>query len=230
MEPRGPRARMAGMSARDRAGWHGARRWPAIRPWDRLIRSLIVFIARGHRDGAVAICFGDFVCGGCAGWCDGRREPGAGAVGRRAQGAPRTSARSTMPASTRSHSAARAVLPKPSSTAWRGHTEYTMAINNLAQLSQGHQPLRRGRAADAARTRHRREELRAGPSQRRQRPQQPGPVAPGHQPPGRGRAADAARLAIDEKSFGAEHPEVAIASTTWLSCSRTRTGWRRPSR
>ena len=37
-------------------------------------------------------------------------------------------------------------------------------------------------------------------------------------------------LAIDEKSFGFDHPKVANASTTWLGCSRPRTGWQRPSR
>ena len=41
-------------------------------------------------------------------------------------------------------------------------------------------------------------------------------------------------LAIDEQSYGAEHPVVADwrrpTSTTWRSCSRPRTVWRRPSR
>ena len=37
-------------------------------------------------------------------------------------------------------------------------------------------------------------------------------------------------LAIDEKSYGPEHPNVAIASTTSRNCCRPRTGWRRPSR
>ena len=38
-------------------------------------------------------------------------------------------------------------------------------------------------------------------------------------------------LAIDEKSFGPEHPERGQpTSTTWRSCCRPRTGWRRPSR
>ena len=35
-------------------------------------------------------------------------------------------------------------------------------------------------------------------------------------------------LAIDEKSFGPDHPNVAIASTIWRSCFRTRTGFLRP--
>ena len=36
-------------------------------------------------------------------------------------------------------------------------------------------------------------------------------------------------LAIDEKSFGPEHPNVATASTTWPCCYETPTGWPRPS-
>ncbi len=78
------------------------------------------------------------------------------------------------------------------------------------RAAAGHQPAGRGRAADAPRAGHRREELRPRASRRRQRPQQPGAVAPGHQPAGRGRAADRRALAIDEKSFGPEHPNVAI--------------------
>ena len=56
---------------------------------------------------------------------------------------------------------------------------------------------------------HRRAVLRSRAPQRRPRPQQPGAVAPGHEPSGGGRAADAPALAIDEQSYGAEHPEVA---------------------
>ena len=38
-------------------------------------------------------------------------------------------------------------------------------------------------------------------------------------------------LAIDEQSYGAEHPlRRHPTSTTWRSCSRQRTVWRRPSR
>lgn len=47
----------------------------------------------------------------------------------------------------------------------------------------------RSRVADAPRACHRRAELREGPSQSRQRPQQFGVVASGHQPAGRGRTA-----------------------------------------
>ena len=37
-------------------------------------------------------------------------------------------------------------------------------------------------------------------------------------------------LAIDEQSFGPGHPKWPQTSTTWRSCFRPRTGWRRPSR
>jgi Tetratricopeptide repeat len=37
-------------------------------------------------------------------------------------------------------------------------------------------------------------------------------------------------LAIMGKSFGPNHPNVAIGSTTWPGCSATPTGWLRPSR
>ena len=37
-------------------------------------------------------------------------------------------------------------------------------------------------------------------------------------------------LAIDEQSYGKDHPESPQISITWLRCSRPRTGWRRPSR
>ena len=37
-------------------------------------------------------------------------------------------------------------------------------------------------------------------------------------------------LAIDEKSFGPDHPDVAPTSTIWPRCCGTRIGWRRRSR
>ena len=37
-------------------------------------------------------------------------------------------------------------------------------------------------------------------------------------------------LAIDEESFGADHPNVAIDLNNLPSCCRPPTGWRRPSR
>ena len=63
------------------------------------------------------------------------------------------------------------------------------------------------------------------------RPQQPGAVAPGHQPAGGGRAADAPRPGHRRaESSDPITPTSPSTSTTWRSCSRPRTGWRRPSR
>ena len=109
--------------------------------------------------------------------------------------------------------------------------EYALALNNLAQLLQDTnrlaeaEPLmRRALAID---------EQSYGPDHPNVaiRPQQPGAVAPGHEPAGGGRAADAPRAGASiEQSYGPDHPKVAIPSTTWRSCSRPPTGWRRPSR
>ena len=77
--------------------------------------------------------------------------------------------------------------------------------SRLAALGEG--PARRGRAADAPGAGHRRGELRAGPPQRRHRPQQPGRAAPGHEPPGGGRAADAPRAGHRRGELRAEAPQ-----------------------
>ena len=45
------------------------------------------------------------------------------------------------------------------------HPNVAIGLNNLAQLLQGHEPPRRGRAADAPRARDRRDKLRPGSSQ-----------------------------------------------------------------
>ena len=83
----------------------------------------------------------------------------------------------------------------------------------------------------SARARHRREELRTRPSQRRHRPQQPGRAAAGHQPAGRGRAAlIAARSPSTRRASAPSIPTSPETSTTWPSCCRTPTGWPRPSR
>ncbi len=98
-------------------------------------------------------------------------------------------------------------------------------------VAQGHQPPRRGRAADAPGAGHRRAQLRPRASQRRHRPQQPGPVAPGHQPPRRGRAADAPgaghrRAQLRPRASQRRHPP----QQPGASCSRPPTAWPRPSR
>ena len=56
-------------------------------------------------------------------------------------------------------------------------------------------------------------------------------VAPGHEPAGGGRALDAPRPGHRRaKPTGPITPTSPATSTTWRSCSRPRTGWRRPSR
>ena len=55
----------------------------------------------------------------------------------------------------------------------------------------------------------RRAELRPGPPQRRHRPQQPGAVAAGHQPAGEAEPLFRRALAIDERRYGPDHPNVA---------------------
>ena len=76
-------------------------------------------------------------------------------------------------------------------------------------VAPGHEPPGGGRAALSPRAGDRRAVVRPGPPRRRHRPQQPGGVAPGHEPPVGGRAALSPRLAIDERSYGPEHPDVA---------------------
>ncbi len=112
------------------------------------------------------------------------------------------------------------------------HPDVATSLNNLAQLLQDTNRLAEAEPLYATRARHRREELRARASQRRQRPQQPGHAAAGHQPAGRGRAAlCGARSAIDENEPRTRViPTSPSASTTWPSCCRTPTGWPRPSR
>ena len=78
---------------------------------------------------------------------------------------------------------------------------------------------------DAPRACHRREELRSRASQRGQRPQQPGRAASGS-PTGLAEAEPLYRraLAIDEKSFGPEHPGVARDLNNLACCFRPPTG------
>ena len=112
------------------------------------------------------------------------------------------------------------------------HPNVATDLNNLARVAAGHQPAGRGRAADAPRAGHRREELRARPSRRRHRPQQPGAAA-ASTPTGWPRPSRCIRraLAIDEKSFGPDHPNVATRLNNLAAAARRPpTGWRRPSR
>ena len=98
-------------------------------------------------------------------------------------------------------------------------------------VAPGHEPAGGGRAADAPGAGDRRASLRPRPPQRRHPPQQPGAVAPGHEPAGGGRAAVCAgRWPSTSRSTAPTTPTSPATSTTWRSCSRPRTGWRRPSR
>ena len=111
------------------------------------------------------------------------------------------------------------------------HPNVAIDLNNLAQLLQATnrlaeaEPLmRRALAIDE-------QSYGADHPNVAIRPQQPGAVAPGHEPPGGGRAADAPRpghrrAGLRPRPPQRRHP----TSTTWRSCSRTRTAWRRPSR
>ena len=111
------------------------------------------------------------------------------------------------------------------------HPNVAIRPQQPGAAAAGHQPAGRGRAADAPRARHRREELRPRPSQRRHRPQQPGAAAAGHQPAGRGRAADAPRAGHRREELRPGPSQRRHrASTTWRSCCRPPTGWPRPSR
>ena len=100
------------------------------------------------------------------------------------------------------------------------HPDVATGLNNLAQLLQATnrlaeaEPLmRRALAIDE-------KSFGPGPSQGRQRPQQPGPVAPGHQPAGGGRAAlCAGRWPLMRRASGPDHPTSPQASTTWPHCS-----------
>ena len=88
-------------------------------------------------------------------------------------------------------------------------------------VASGHEPAEGGRAALSPGTGDRRAELGPGPSQRRHGAQQPGGVAPGHEPSGGGRAAPPPRLAIDERSWGPDHPNVAIDLNSLAGLLRT---------
>ena len=111
------------------------------------------------------------------------------------------------------------------------HPNVAIRLNNLAQLLQATnrlaeaEPLmRRALAIDEA-------SFGAEHPNVATRPQQPGAVAPGHEPAGGGRAADAPGAGHRRgESSGRSTPTSPSTSTTWRSCSRPRTVWRRPSR
>ena len=110
------------------------------------------------------------------------------------------------------------------------HPKVAIYLNNLAALL--HFTNRQAEAEPLMRRALVIDEKRYGPEhpKRRHQAQQPGPSAPGDEPPGRGRAADATRPCHRRRAIGPDHPNVAVTSTTWRCCSRTRTVWPRPSR
>ena len=92
------------------------------------------------------------------------------------------------------------------------HPKVAIGLNNLAQSARKHEPPRRGRAAVSPRAGDRRGELRAGSSRSGDRPQQSRESC--SQTTNRlGEAEPLFRraLAIDEASYGPDHPEVATS-------------------
>ena len=85
------------------------------------------------------------------------------------------------------------------------------ADESTGPVLAGPRPVPRRRAALPPGAGDRRAQLSARTTPRRHPPQQPGGAAPGHQPAGRGRAALPPGLAIDERSYGPDHPNVATA-------------------
>ena len=97
--------------------------------------------------------------------------------------------------------------------------------------SPGHQSAGRGRAADAPGARHRREELRPRPSRRRHRLNNLAVLLQATNRLAEAEPLMRRALAIDEKSFGPDHPNVAHQpQQLGPSCCRTPTGSPRPSR
>ena len=112
------------------------------------------------------------------------------------------------------------------------HPNVAIRLNNLAAVAPGHQPAGRGRAADAPGAGHRREELRA-----RTTPTSPSTsnnLAQLLQATNRLAEAEPLMrraLAIDEQSYGTEHPERRHRpEQPGRVAPGTPTGWPRPSR
>ena len=98
------------------------------------------------------------------------------------------------------------------------HPNVATGLNNLAELLQDTNRLAEAEPSDAPRARHRREELRARASQRRHRLNNLAQLLQDTNRLAEAEPLMRRALAIDEKSFGPEHPDVATASTTWPSC------------
>ncbi len=90
------------------------------------------------------------------------------------------------------------------------HPNVAIRLNNLARAASGHEPPRRGRAADAPRARDRRRELRPGSSQCGDRLNNLAQLLQDTNRLAEAEPLMRRALAIDEKSYGPDHPNVAI--------------------
>ncbi len=110
-------------------------------------------------------------------------------------------------------------------------SEVAVRLNNLPRLLQATNRLGGSRALDAPGVEDRRRLFRTGSPQHRHRPHQSGSPAEGHEPVGGSRAFDAQgledRRSLPWDRITRKSPPI---STIWLSCSRRRIDWRRPSR
>ncbi len=104
-----------------------------------------------------------------------------------------------------------AVFERRAGRGARGDASKTALLAQpVASASERTRRLRGGRAADAPRAGDRRDELRPRASQRRQRPQQPGQLLQATNRLAEAEPLMRRALAIDETSFGPDHPNVAI--------------------
>ena len=97
-------------------------------------------------------------------------------------------------------------------------------------VAPGHEPAGGGRAALSPRPGDRRASRTAPTTPTSRPPQQPGGVAPGTNRLAEAEPLFRRALAIDEQSYGPDHPDVASDLNNLAGCSRPRTAWRRPSR
>ena len=90
------------------------------------------------------------------------------------------------------------------------HPNVAIDLNNLAAVAASHQPARRGGTADAPRAGDRRGQLRPGPSERRDRLNNLAQLLQATNRLGEAEPLMRRALAIDEASYGPDHPNVAI--------------------
>ena len=111
------------------------------------------------------------------------------------------------------------------------HPDVAIAPQQSRGAASGHEPPRRGRAADAPRARDRRKELRPGSSQCGDPPQQSRALLQATNRLAEAEPLMRRALAIDETSYGPDHPDVASRpQQSRAAASGTRTASPRPSR